>query len=204
MAAAKDPFRPVLEAVTRYQETLGHLLKKVFRKIASTVAPLRRFVDPLAARAKEIGSTVGKAVVDRVLAAARAVLGAVDAVPEALRVAVRLGKKILALVGSAADPARVAGTVKRLFTRYVRLFRDILAAVGDLLGQLSPLETALGVIASLRHVLGTAFAWIADVTGAASAVKKIKAMVRKAVKAIRRKVKEAVALRRTVQKLQPA
>lgn len=204
MATSNDPTAPVLRAVEAYQSRLFELWKVTFKKVNAKFNAARSFFDNVINRGEEIASKVGKAVVDRLAQLGQGVFAVIDTVPGACKSALRLGNKIIALIRKAADPNRIIGTLKKLFHRYVKMLRDIYAGVVDFLSALDPLATALAVVNTFRNVLRLVVSWVGEVSGANSAVKKARSLVKRAVKAMKLEIKEAIRLRKQVLKLKPA
>lgn len=204
MALANDPTAPVLDAVERYQARLFELWKVVFKKIESKFKTSAKFFENVATKGGEIASKVGQGVVDKIVGFKDCVFGVLEFVPAAVKSALRLGNKIIALIRKAADPNRIINTMKRLFMRYVKMLKDIFARISEFLDVLNPLGAVLTIVNSFRNVLRLIVKWVGDVSNANSAVKKAKSLLKKVVKAMKREIKEAVLLRKKVLKLKPA
>lgn len=201
---ANDPTAPVLRAVETYQQRLFHLWKVVFKQINAKFSTATKFFDNLVTKGHEIASKVGQAVVDRILGLKDRVFGALEAVPNIVKSALRLGNKIISLIRKAVDPNRIIGTLKRLFMRYVKMLREVFGWVSDFFSALNPLGAALAIVNTFRNVLRLVVSWIGEVSGANSAVKKAKSLLKRVVKAMKVEIKEAVRLRKDVLKLKPA
>ena len=201
---ANDPTAPVLRAVENYQKRLFELWKVVFKKIDSKFKTATKFFDNIVTKGEEIASKVGKAVVDKIIGYRDTVFGALDTVPTIVKSALRLGNKIIALIRKAADPNKIINTMKRLFMRYVKMLKDIFALVKQFFDALNPLGAALAIVNTFRNVLRLVVSWITEVSGANSAVKKAKSLLKRVVKAMKQEIKEAILLRKKVLKMKPA
>lgn len=204
MATPNDPTKPVLRAVEKYQERLFELWKVIFKKINSKFNAARKFFDNVVTKGQDIASKVGQAVVDKIVGFRQRLFSALEAVPNIAKSAIKLGNKIIALIRKAADPNKIIGTLKRLFSRYVKMLREILGYVADLVGVLDPLGKALAVIDSFKNVLRLVVSWVAEVSAANAAVKKAKTMLKKVIKTLKREVKEATLLRKEVLNMRPS
>jgi hypothetical protein len=203
MAQTNDPTAPVLRAVETYQSRLFELWKGLFKKIASKFSGAAKFFDNVVAKGHEIASKVGQAVVDGIVAYTERVFGALEAIPALARRAIRLGNRIIALIRRAADPNRILGTLKKLFSRYVKMLKDIFGWLRDFYEALDPLGKALAVVNTFRNVLRLVVKWVGQVSGANSAVRKAKGLVKKVVRAMQREIRDAVRMRREVLRLRP-
>ncbi len=203
-AAANDPTAPVLRAVERYQARLFEIWKSIFKRISSKFSAARGFFDNMVTKGHEIASKVGQAVVSRIVAFRETIFGTLDYVPAAVKSALRLGNKIIALIRKATDPNRIIGTLKRLFMRYVKMLREIFAQIQSMMQALSPLSAALAIVNTFKNVLRLMVSWVTQVSQANSAVKKAKSLLKKVVKAMKVEIKEAIRLRKQVLKLKPA
>ena len=204
MAQANDPLKPVLDAVWRYQKRIQELIGSVFNKLRSSMGKAIAFMDNVVKYAKEIAKKVGKGVVNTIVSMRNRIFAAVNAVPGLAKSALKLGYRIIATIQKAADPNKVIKVVKKLFQTYVRMIRQLADYVSDMVAALDPVGKALKVIATFRLVLQMVFKWIADVSGAATAVAKTRSLVRKAAKLLRAEVKDAVRVVKEVQRLKPA
>lgn len=204
MPEDNDPTKKYLEAVERYQANLFKLWKVTFKKAASSLKALIGFLKNVTKAAAQLAATVGKKVVDRVLAAGQYVEEMVSKIPLVVKAALRLGKKIIQLIRKAVDPNKIIGTLKKLFVRYVKMLREIFGYIQEMAKQLDVLGTVLMVINSFKRVLQVMLSWIADVTRANDAVVKVKRMLKKVIKEMRRELKEAEKMRKEVVRLKPA
>ncbi len=204
MAAANDPTAPVLRAVEAYQGRIFELWKVVFKKINSKFSTATKFFDNIVNRGEEIASKVGQAVVNKIIGFKERVFNALKVVPAIVKSALRLGNKIIGLIRRAADPNRIIGMLKRLFQRYVKMLKDIYGHVADFYEVLNPLSAALAIVNTFKNVLRLLVSWVTDVSGANSAVKKAKSLLKKVVKAMKQEIKQAILLRKQVLKLKPA
>lgn len=201
MAEDNDPTKKFLDATEKYQERLHKLWKVVFKKVSAHLKNMVSFTRLVANVAKEIAAIIGKSVVDRVINAAQTVEGLITNIPVLLRTALLLGRRIIAKIKKAADPNEVIPTLKKLFTRYVRMIKQVFAFITNLIQQLDILGTVFGVIGTFQSVLRALFSWITDVTGAKDGAVKAQRMLRKVWKEMKREVKEAELLRKQVMKL---
>ncbi|MGC1505960.1 MAG: hypothetical protein WA782_17700 [Sulfitobacter sp.] len=204
MAEDNDPTKKFLDATEKYQERLLNLWKVVFKKVSAHLKSMVSFVRKVVNVGKELAATVGKSVVDKVVGAGQMVEEMITTIPNLLKVALLLGKRIIAKIKKAVDPNEVIAPLKKLFTRYVRLIKEIFAFVTNLIQQLDILGAVFGVISTFQSVLRLIFSWIADVTGAKDGALKAKKMLKKVWKEMKKEVKEAELLRKQVMKLKVA
>jgi len=204
MAQENDPTQKFLEATERYQSLLQNLWKVVFKKVNSILRAMTSFLTKFIAQAKDLVATVGKAVVNKVVDIGQHIIRLITQIPNALKAALRFGKKIVALIKKATDPNAIISTLKKLFSRYVRMMQEIFGFISELLSDLDIIGTALSVVNTFKRVLQMMFSWIAEVTRANDAVVKSKRMLKKVVKEMKKEMKEAVKLRKEVMKLKIA
>lgn len=204
MPEANDPTKTFLDATHRYQERLFDLWKVVFKKVKTMLKTMVSFVTNVISKAKELALVVGKAVIDKVVDFGSAVVGFIETIPITLKSALRLGKKIIALIEKATDPARIVSTLKKLFSRYMRQIREIYDGIVNFVSQLEILGTIFSVVSSFKQALRALFSWITDVTRANDGVVRAKRLLKKIIKQMRLEVKAADKLRKQVMKLKIA
>jgi len=201
MGAEKDLTEPFLKATVRYQARMTQMLKVVFKKIASETRTLIRFGDMILAYGEEIAGKVGKSVVQAIGSAYTVVKRLLQAIPKAIKAVLRMGNKIIALLRKAADPKKIIASLKKLFTRYVRMVLEVFGNVQDFFAQLNILEKALAVVSRFSAVLRMIVAWIADVSGAYNGVRKAKSLLKSLVRVMKKEAKELRQLQRDVARL---
>jgi hypothetical protein len=204
MAQDNDPTQKFLEATEKYQSLFQHLWKVVFKKLNSNIKSLTSFLTKFIAQAKDLVTTVGKAVVDKVVSIGQSIMRLIVAIPRALKDVLRFGKKIIVLIKKAIDPNQIINTLKKLFSRYVRMLREIFGYISELVTHLNVIGTALSVVNTFKLVLQAMFSWIRDITGANDAVMRAKRMLTKVIKQMKKEVKEAEKMRKEVMKLKVA
>lgn len=204
MAAENDPTKKFLEAAQKYQSRLLYLWKNIFKKVKSYLKSMASFVNNFIAAAKQLASTIGKSVVDKFVKAAQWVVQEVQALPNAIKAAMRFGKKVIALIQKAADPNKIISTLKKLFSRYVRMVKEIFGRISEMAKQLDVLGPMLSIINSFKNALRMIFSWIKEVTRINDAVVKTKRLLKKVIKEMKKEVKEAEKMRKEVMKLKIA
>ncbi|MEW9920222.1 hypothetical protein AB2B41_11435 [Marimonas sp. MJW-29] len=204
MGTENDPTKKYLEAVDKYQSRLTQLWKVIFKRVASSLKALVSFMKKLVAVAKQIATVVGKSVIDKFLQAANMVQGLLSRIPNLLKAALRLGKKIIELIRKAADPNKILGTLKKLFIKYIKMLKEIYAQIIEMVKQLDVLGTVLTIISNFKSALQLMFSWIAEVTRANDAVNKARKLLKKAMKEMKSEMKQATVLRKEVMKLKAA
>lgn len=204
MPATTDPLQRVAKATETYQDHLQDLWKGGLKKLASELKPMIAFGANLIRQGKAIVGTIGASVMKTIETAYAAITRALKAIPDLVKAALDVGRKILALVAKAANPGKVAGALKKLFARYVALMKEIVSYVAWFVNELDVLGKALAVVEKFKSVLKFVASWIADVSGALGAVKKAKALLVKVQKTLKGALKEALTLQKDVAKLKAA
>ena len=196
-----DEIRTSIEG---WQDRLFHLWKVVFKKIKTKLKSVVSFVEKLVKEAGRIVATVGKSVVDKIIGAARVLTNVLDRVPNLIRAALRLGKKLISIIVKATDPSKIIGTLKRLVTRYINMIREIYKFILEFVSQLDVLGFAFSIINTFKTVLRLIVSWITDVTGAAGAIKKVQMMLKKIVKAMKVEIRQAIKTSKKAARLKAA
>lgn len=204
MAKDNDPTKKFADATARYQKRLLDLWKSVLKKVFSRIKPMVSFVSTLIKQGAQLVGKIGKAVFQTIERAYDVILRAIDAIPTLIKRVLRLGDKILTLLGKAADPTKVFKALKSLFSRYVSLLKEVFAKIVDFMVQLDVLGRALAVINGLKAMLRLIFAWIVDVTRAVDAIGKAKKLLKTVIKEMKAEMKEATKLRKEVMQLKAA
>ena len=203
-ATENDPTQKFLDATQKYQTRLFQLWKVTFKRVASYLKSLVSFIDNVIKAAAQLASTVGKAVVKKVTEAGLYVKNMIKRIPQMLKNAMKLGKRIIALIKKAADPNAIINTLKKLFRKYVMMFREIFGTITEMVKQLDILGTVLAVVNTFKRVLQMMLSWIGEVTRVNDAVVRSKRLLNKVLKEMRKEVKEAEKMRKEVAKLKVA
>lgn len=204
----KDPLTRDLDeirtSIEGWQTQLFHLWKVVFKKIKSKLKSAVSFFDKVVTEGRRIASTVGSKVIDKIVDAAKRLGFLLERIPQLLKNAHRLGKKILSIIAKAADPSKIIGTMKRLVTRYINMIKEIYRFLFDFLSYIDALGAALAIINTFKTVLRLVLSWIADVTGVMSVLRKISNMVRKIVKKMKVEIRDAIKTSKKAARLKAA
>ena len=203
--AEENPLKPVSDMVDKLAKVLDDLIKGVIGKISSILKPLFDLLDQVKSAGSRIAETVGKKVIDRLLGMADTLTDFLPDFEAEAKAAAKAAKKILDTVKkAAAAPAKVFAVVKKLVARFAAMFRKIVSMIAQILKYLNPIGAALAVINSFKAVLRLVFNWIAQVSGALSAVKKVQDMVKKIARTRANELKTVTKLVKETAKLKPA
>jgi len=204
MPQQANPVAKFADATDEYQDVLSDLWKGVFKKVDSALKPMIAFGSKLISKGKDIARTVGLSVMKTIESAFKAVTGMLKSIPALIKRALALGKEIIALVRKAADPGKVVKALRKLFSRYVAMLREIFSAVSQFIDQLDAMGTALAVVEKFKTVLQFVVSWIGEVSGASGAVKRARGVLATAHKSLSASVRKAEKLNKEVMKLKPA
>ncbi len=204
MQQENDPTQKFLEATQKHQTLLHYLWKTVFKKVNSILKSMASFLTKFIAEASKMIVIVGKAVVNRVVEVGQKIIRLITQIPNALKTALRFGKKIIALINKATDPNKIISALKKLFSRYVKMLQEIFGYITELASQLDVIGTAFSIVYTFKSVLQAMFSWISEVTRANDAAAKARRMLKKVLKEMKKDMKELVKLRKEVKKLKVA
>lgn len=204
MPQENDPTQQFLEATQKYQTKLHYLWKTVFKKVNSILRSLVSFLNKFITEAAKMIPAVGKSVVNRVIDVGQGIIRLIQNIPNAIKQALRYGKKIISLISKATDPNKIISTLKKLFNRYVRMIQEIYGWINELATNLDIIGTAFSVVNTFKRVLQALFSWISEITRANDAALKAKRMLKKVQKEIKKDKKELIKLRKDVMRLKKA
>lgn len=191
-------------SILKWQDRLFDLWKVVFKKIASRLKATVSFIAKVVKNAATLVATVGKKAVKMIESAGNYIETVLQRVPVLVKKTMRFGAKVLDIIARGGDPKRLVGTLKRMVTRYVNMVREIYRYVLDFMTQLDVLGMALTIVNTFKNVLRLVVSWIVEVSGADSAVRKAKSLLRKVVKALKIEIRDAIKMGKEASRLKPA
>lgn len=190
--------------IHKWQARLMDLWKNIFKKVAAKLKSTVFFVSRVLKDAAKIVATVGKKVVDTMQGAVRFIQDTLSRTPMLIKKALRFGSKVLDVIRKGGDPKKLAGTLKRMVTRYANMVRQIARSVTDFLKELDVLGGVLSVVNAFKTVLSFIVPWILEVASVSAAIRKVTSLLRKVVKALRTEVRDAVKMSKKASRLKPA
>lgn len=202
MAEAEDPIRIVEEAIVAHQERVLKFYKTLWKRIKSALAPLRNFLKDLLSAAKQLIKTVGKAVINQLTSAIRAILDLLTRLEKTLKSAILLGKRILATLRKATDQVKAIRFLKTVVRKYVEFIKQVWTMIADLAKQIGVLDAAAKVLDRFATVLSFLFNWIsALIKGVSLMTRNTGRHLKQGLKAFVKERKEAIKLGRDIAKM---
>lgn len=200
-AASDDPVKFVEEAIEQHQERMLKFYKSVWKRVKSILTPLQKFLKKFISGTKEMVEVLGKEVINRITATIRAILKVLEPIEKALKDIILLGKRILATIRKEIDKTKVIRFLKTVVRKYIETMKKIVTLVVDLWRDIGILDVAMSVLNKFRLILSMVFGWFDEVTGILTAIKKVRAQLKRIIKTLLAERKKAIKLVKDVAKL---
>ncbi|NIZ61111.1 hypothetical protein DL239_08990 [Sedimentitalea sp. CY04] len=200
-AKSDDPVKFVGEAIEQHHDRMLKFYKSTWKRVKSFLKPLQKFLKNFIAGTKDMIATVGKEAINRITSAIRAILKVLEPIDKALQDMILLGKRILATIRKEIDKTKLIRVLKTVVRKYVEIFKKVVSFIENLWDDLGILDVALAVLNKFRLVLSMVFNWFDEVTGILTAIKKVKAQLKRAIKTLLKERKKAIRLVKDVAKL---
>lgn len=191
----------MLQTFENYETILMDLFRQVAKKVKSKLAGSVAFLEQLAGAAVEIGKKIGNKAIAKVGGMIGQLVGAVDGLPALIKRALKMVRKVLVVLRSKLDPAAMGKRVIALSKKFFRVFREVIEAVLSVYDAIDPIDKVLSVINAAKMMLKMMFAWIVGVTGAASALKRSKMVIKKFQRRLVKLMKELMRMPRKIRQL---
>ncbi len=190
--------------INQWQSRLFNLWKVVFKKVAAKLKSTVFFVSRVLKETGKIVSTVGKKVVETMQRSVSFIEDTLKRTPMLIKMALRFGSKIIAVIRKGMEPKKLAGTLKRMVTRYANMVRRIATSVTDFLKEIDVLGGVLSIVNAFKTALSFIVPWILEVASVSSAIRKVSSLLRKVVKLMKTEVRDAVKMSKKASRLKPA
>mgnify|MGYP000535881904 CR=1 FL=1 len=200
-AKSDDPVKFVGEAIEQHHERMLKFFKSTWKRVKSFLKPLQKFLKNFIAGTKDMIATVGKEAINRITSAIRAILKVLEPIGKALQEMILLGKRILATIRKEIDKTKLIRVLKTVVRKYVEIFKKVVGFIEDLWNDLGILDVALAGLNKFRLVLSMVFSWFDEVTGILTAIKRVRAQLKRIIKTFLAERKKAIRLVKNVAKL---
>ena len=204
MAKDDTPLTPVFKSVEKIKAFLANLAKKIIKGLDAILRPIFNLLKHLKKAPKQIGSIIGKAVVDEIRVAGAFIESVFNLLKAEVKASLRLAQRILDMIRKAVDPKKIVRALKTLVVKLVGYFNRIADKVNEFYDNLNILERALKIMETFKSLLVRLFNWIGEVTGALAAIRKVKKILKAFLKALKPERKNAKLLLKETKQLKAA
>lgn len=204
MAKDDTPLTPVFKSVEKIKAFLANLAKKIIKGLDAILRPIFNLLKHLKKALKQIGSIIGKAVVDEIRVAGAFIESVFNLLKAEVKASLRLAQRILDMIRKAVDPKKIVRALKTLVVKLVGYFNRIADKVNEFYDNLNILERALKIMETFKSLLVRLFNWIGEVTGALAAIRKVKKILKAFLKALKPERKNAKLLLKETKQLKAA
>lgn len=194
--------RRLLDQMTGYQTILEEMFAKLVKKVGGKMDTVGTFFQNLAGAGEALAKFLAKALVQKAVSAADAIVASVASLKDGIRLLRRLAKKIIGLLQRGMNNLRtVAGQVVKLMRRFRAMFMAVIESVMSLVATISPITALLSAINAVKRVLQAMFDWVGDVSPVKSVLEKLKKISKTFMKQLKSVKKELKPLPRQIRPL---
>ncbi|MCB1339677.1 MAG: hypothetical protein KDK24_01155 [Pseudooceanicola sp.] len=196
MPQSNNPLKPVGDIALKLKKRLTAMLKLWQKMFKNLLGFLKNLIGAIKKGLTQFIASVGKHVADGFLRAADKLIAAAAGLLADLREGVLGIDKVLDLIAKATDPRAVIARLKSFIKKLAQAVAALLARIIAFIAELNVIAPLLQTIDSFRAVLQLLFKWVAQVSGALSVVKTVRAMLKKALTEVKTTIKEVAEMMR--------